>query len=78
MKVAACGVLETPPLTSRGHIFFIQTLNWVILDSLESLRDVELIHIMLESMRGHGTTQKFIFLTLNMLFLLQNVPRAIR
>ena len=48
------------------------------LDSLKSLEGVESIHIMLEAMGDHGTTQKFIFLTLFMLSLLQNVPRAIR
>ena len=57
---------------------FVLTLNWVILDSLENLRDLELIYIMVEVMEGHGMTPKFIFLTLIMLSLLQNVPRAIR
>ena len=37
---------------------------------LESLRDVEPIHIMLEIMGHHGMTQKFIFFTLIMLSLL--------
>ena len=50
----------------------------VILDSLESLEGVESIHVMIEAMGGHGTTQKFIFLALYMFSLLQNVPRAIR
>ena len=59
-------------------IFFIRTPNWVILDLLESLRDLEPIHIMFEVMGGHGMAHKFIFLTLIMLSLLQNVPRAIR
>ena len=76
--VAAYGVSENYPLTLRDCIFFVQTLNWVILDSLESLRDVEPIHIMLEVMGGHGTTHKYIFLTLIMLSLLQNVPRSTR
>ena len=48
------------------------------LKSLEILEGVEPIHIMLEAMGGHNTTQKFIFLALFMLSLLQNVPRAIR
>ena len=74
----ACGVLENPILTSWGRIFFIQTPNWVILGSLESLEGLKSIHIMLESMGGHGTTQKLIFLALFMLSLLQNVPRVIR
>ena len=50
----------------------------MILDSLERLEGVESIHIMLEAMGGHGTTQRFLFLTFFMLSLLQNVPRAIR
>ena len=74
----ACGVLENILLTSRGHIFFIQTPNWVILDLLESLEGVESINIVLESMGGHSRTNKFIFFALFMLSLLQNVPRAIR
>ena len=71
MRGAACGVVENPPLILRGHIFFVQTLNWVILDSLEILRDLEPIHIMIEVMGSHGTTHKFIFLALFMLSLLQ-------
>ena len=67
--------LEIPPLTLRGRIFFVCAPSWVILDSLESLRDVEPIHIMLEVMGGHGRTQKFIFLALFMLSLLQNFLR---
>ena len=78
MRGAACGALENPLLTSQGCIFFVRTQNWVILDSLESLRSVESIYINHEAMGGHGTTQKFIFFALFMLSLLQNVPRAIR
>ena len=78
MRGEACGVLENPPLTSQARISFVQTPNWLILDSLKSLRGVESIHIMLEAMEGHGTTQKFIFLTLIMLSLLQNIPRDIK
>ena len=58
---AACGVLENPPLTLQGCIFFVRTPNWVILDPLKILRDVEPIHIILKVMGGYGTTQKFIF-----------------
>ena len=65
-------------LNLQGRIFFVRTPNWVILDSLETLRDVEPIHIMLEVMGGHGIIHKLIFLTLIMLSLLQNVPSAIR
>ena len=43
-----------------------------------SLKGIESINFKLEAMGGHGITQKFIFLTLFMLFLLQNVPIAIR
>ena len=78
MTGAACGVLENHLLTSRGCIFFIRTSNLVILDSLERLEGVESIHIMIEATGGHGITNKFIFLALFMLSLLQNVPRAIR
>ena len=78
LKDVACGVCENPPLSSRGRIFFIQTSNWVILDLLERFRVVSSIHIMLEAMGGLGITQKFIFLTLIMLSLLQNVHRAIK
>ena len=74
----ACGALENPLLTSQGHIFFVRTPNWVIFVSLESLRSVKSIYINLEDMGGHGITQKFIFLVLFILSLLQNVPRAIR
>ena len=77
-KGVACGVLENPPLTLQGRIFFVRPPNWVILDSLESLRDVEPIHIMIEVMGSHGMSQKFIFWTLIMLSLLQNIPRSIR
>ena len=59
-------------------MFFIRTLNLVILDSLERLEGVESIHIILEAMGGHGITHKFILLAFFMLCLLQNVPRAIR
>ena len=50
----------------------------MILDSLERLRDLEPIHIMLEVMGSYGMTHKFIFLTLIMPSLRQNVPRSIR
>ena len=69
MRGVVFGVLENPPLTSRGLIFFVQTPNWLILDSLKRLRGVEPIHIMLDAMEGHDTTLKFIFLTLIMLSL---------
>ena len=59
---AACGVLENPSFTSQRHIFFVRTSNWVILDSLERLRGVESIHIMIGAMGGHGTTHKLIIL----------------
>ena len=58
--------------------FFVQNLNWVILDLLERLGGVSSIRIMIESMGGYGTIQKFIFLTLIILCLLQNVPRAMK
>ena len=58
--------------------FFVQKLNWVILDLLERLGGVLSICIMIESMGGYGTIQKFIFLTLIILCFLQNVPRAIK
>ena len=73
LRGVACGVLKNPPLTLQGRIFFVRTQDLVILDSLESLRDVEPIHIMLEVMEGHGTTHKFIFLALFMLSLLQTL-----
>ena len=41
-------------LTSQGHIFFIRTLNWVILDLLESLRNLLSIHIKIRAMGGHS------------------------
>ena len=56
LRGAACGVLENHLLTSQGRMFFIQTPNWMILNSLERLEGVESIHIMLEAMGGHGTT----------------------
>ena len=43
----------------------------MILDLLESLRDVEPINVMIEVMEGYGTTHKFIFLALFMLSLLK-------
>ena len=41
-------------LTSQGHIFFIRTLNWVILDLLESLRSLLSIHIKIRAMGVHS------------------------
>ena len=59
------------PLLHKAYLFRSNS-------ELGDLGLVGFIHIKLEAMEGHGTTQKFIFLVLFMLSFLQNVPKVIR